>query len=385
MANGLPTLTGSKLTLRDLRLSDAPSLLAMLATEEVARFISPPPTTVEGFERFIAWTHRERAAGNYICFAWCPRAPTRPSACSRSGSSSRASAPRSGLCDRLALLGLRHLRRGCQAGRELRVRSHRRASTRARAAVQKRPRQRRRFAQARPRWQEGILRKSFLRNGEYLDQVLWTIMDGGLAAGQGRLGREGALTKEIIRNSSPSPGRPAVRRPPGVSFVSPAQIDKPHIGRYGSVHEPARRPAPCGDSVPQCEVDLGALRAKRAALLQTPLRGIVVLDRTCEAPFLDEDESERVIRGRPGRGAGDRVLIAGTGANPRGWAISEQHAAAAAPLSLEQCGHRLRPMRWRRPPSVSSCRPVPRCPSRAWLARPGASSTCSTTSTASAT
>ena len=25
--------------------------------------------------------------------------------------------------------------------------------------------------------QEGILRKSFLRNGEYLDQVLWSILD----------------------------------------------------------------------------------------------------------------------------------------------------------------------------------------------------------------
>ena len=25
--------------------------------------------------------------------------------------------------------------------------------------------------------QEGVLRKSFLRNGEYLDQVLWTIVD----------------------------------------------------------------------------------------------------------------------------------------------------------------------------------------------------------------
>ena len=59
-------------TLRELRLSDAPSLLAMLSTEEVARFISPPPTTVEGFERFIAWTHRERAAGNYVCFAVVP-------------------------------------------------------------------------------------------------------------------------------------------------------------------------------------------------------------------------------------------------------------------------------------------------------------------------
>ena len=68
----LPVLTGSMVTLRELRLSDAPSLLAMLSTEEVARFISPPPTTVEGFERFIAWAHRERAAGNYICFAVVP-------------------------------------------------------------------------------------------------------------------------------------------------------------------------------------------------------------------------------------------------------------------------------------------------------------------------
>jgi RimJ/RimL family protein N-acetyltransferase len=25
--------------------------------------------------------------------------------------------------------------------------------------------------------QEGILRRSFLRNGQYLDQVLWTILD----------------------------------------------------------------------------------------------------------------------------------------------------------------------------------------------------------------
>ena len=68
----LPVLTGSMVTLRELRISDATSLLAMLSTEEVARFISPPPTTVEGFERFIAWTQRERAAGNYACFAVVP-------------------------------------------------------------------------------------------------------------------------------------------------------------------------------------------------------------------------------------------------------------------------------------------------------------------------
>jgi len=66
---GLPVLASGSVVLRDLRASDAPSLLALLTTEEVARFISPPPTSVDGFERFIAWTHREREAGKYACFA----------------------------------------------------------------------------------------------------------------------------------------------------------------------------------------------------------------------------------------------------------------------------------------------------------------------------
>jgi RimJ/RimL family protein N-acetyltransferase len=69
---GLPLLAGSNFTLRELRMEDARSLLAMLTSEEVARFISPPPTTVEGFERFIAWAQRERMAGSYACFAIVP-------------------------------------------------------------------------------------------------------------------------------------------------------------------------------------------------------------------------------------------------------------------------------------------------------------------------
>jgi len=66
---GLPTLRGRQVVLRELRASDAPSLFALLTTEEVSRFISPPPSTVEGFERFIAWTLRQRTAGAYVCFA----------------------------------------------------------------------------------------------------------------------------------------------------------------------------------------------------------------------------------------------------------------------------------------------------------------------------
>ena len=66
---GLPTLRGEQVVLREMRASDAAPLFALLTTEEVSRFISPPPSTVEGFERFIAWTLRQRAAGSYACFA----------------------------------------------------------------------------------------------------------------------------------------------------------------------------------------------------------------------------------------------------------------------------------------------------------------------------
>jgi RimJ/RimL family protein N-acetyltransferase len=69
----LPVLCAGGVTLRELRLSDAPSLHQALTTTEVSRFISPPPTTVEGFERFIAWAQRERAAGRYVCFAIVPQ------------------------------------------------------------------------------------------------------------------------------------------------------------------------------------------------------------------------------------------------------------------------------------------------------------------------
>ena len=172
----LPVLTGSMVTLRELRLADAPSLLAMLATEEVARFISPPPTTVTGFERFIAWTHRERVTGHYICFGVVPH----------------------GMESAIGIFQIRQLEPGFATaewgfaigssfwgtgtfldGAKLVVDfafdvvgSHR---LEARAAV----------ANGRGNGalrkvgalQEGVLRKSFLRNREYLDQTLWTILD----------------------------------------------------------------------------------------------------------------------------------------------------------------------------------------------------------------
>jgi RimJ/RimL family protein N-acetyltransferase len=68
----LPTLTIPGASLRELRGSDARSLFAMLATEDVSRFISPPPATVEGFDVFIAWAQKKREAGEYLCFGVIP-------------------------------------------------------------------------------------------------------------------------------------------------------------------------------------------------------------------------------------------------------------------------------------------------------------------------
>ena len=48
----LPELRGTGVTLRELRASDAASLHARLTTEQVARFISPPPRSVEAFADF---------------------------------------------------------------------------------------------------------------------------------------------------------------------------------------------------------------------------------------------------------------------------------------------------------------------------------------------
>ena len=172
----LPTLTGSMVTLRELRLSDAPSLLAMLSTEEVARFISPPPTTIEGFERFIAWTHRERAAGNYVCFAVVPHGMDTAIGIFQVRQLEPGFATAEwGFAIGSAFWGTGAFMDGAKMIVDFTfdvIKSHR---LEARAAV---PNGRGNGALRKiGAMQEGILRKSFLRNGEYLDQTLWTILE----------------------------------------------------------------------------------------------------------------------------------------------------------------------------------------------------------------
>ncbi len=172
----LPVLTGTGFTLRELRLSDAPSLLAVLTTEEVSRFISPPPSTVEGFERFIAWAQRERAAGTYVCFGVVPDGSNVAIGLFQL----RQLEPNFATAEWGFALGFSFWGTGLfVAGARLvadfafeHVGVHR---LEARAAVQNgRGNGALKKIGAN---REGVLRKSFLRNGEYLDQVLWTILD----------------------------------------------------------------------------------------------------------------------------------------------------------------------------------------------------------------
>jgi len=173
--NALPVLTGKKVTLRELEVSDAPSLFAMLTPEEVSRFISPPPSTVEGFEKIILWARSEREAGRYVCFAVVPH----------------------GMDTAIGLFQVRQLEAGFASGEwgfalgsafwgtgmfidagqlvvDFAVETLNVGRLEARACV----------ANGRGNGalrklgavQEGVLRRSFLKNGEFLDQMLWSIL-----------------------------------------------------------------------------------------------------------------------------------------------------------------------------------------------------------------
>lgn len=64
-----PVLRAGGVVLREVRVADAPALWSLLRTPEVTRFISAPPPTIDGFERFIEGSQRLRAAGEGVCFA----------------------------------------------------------------------------------------------------------------------------------------------------------------------------------------------------------------------------------------------------------------------------------------------------------------------------
>lgn len=171
----LPVIGGRGVTLRELRAGDAPALLELLATSEVAQFISPPPTTVDGFERFISWAQQEQREGRYVCFAVVPEGMSTAVGIFQV----RQLEPQFGTAEWGFALGRAYWGSGIFAASARLVVDfafetvgvHR---LEARAAV----------ANGRGNGalakigavKEGLLRRSFLRHGQYHDQTLWSIV-----------------------------------------------------------------------------------------------------------------------------------------------------------------------------------------------------------------
>ncbi len=173
--DGLPVMAGEKVTLRELQVSDAPALFAMLTPEEVSRFISPPPSTVGGFERFIAWACTERAAGRYACFAVVPHGMETAIGLFQIRQLEPGFATAEwGFALGSAFWGTGMFIDGAEMVVNFAVESIGVLRLEARAAV----------ANGRGNGalrklgavQEGVLRRSFLKNGQFFDQMLWSIL-----------------------------------------------------------------------------------------------------------------------------------------------------------------------------------------------------------------
>jgi len=171
----LPVLTGAKIRLRELELTDAPSLLALLTTEEVSRFISPPPTTVEGFERFITWAQGERAHGRYVCFAVVPHGMNTAVGLFQVRQLEAGFANAEwGFAIGSDFWGTGMFADGAQLVVDFAIETIGVHRLEARAAVLNgRGNGALRKIGA---VEEGVLRRSFLKDGRYLDQVLWSIL-----------------------------------------------------------------------------------------------------------------------------------------------------------------------------------------------------------------
>ena len=172
---GLPTIRGEKVTLREVQDSDAEALLAMLTSEEVAEFVSPLPRTVEGF----ADSSQRRIMSGRVAIASvsvsCPTATKMRWGCFKCGSSNPDSAARSGdspsarrsgaaACFVEGAKAVIDFSFGVVGVQRLEARSIA-SNGRGNAALRKVG-----------ALQEGILRRSFQRNGRYFDQILWSIV-----------------------------------------------------------------------------------------------------------------------------------------------------------------------------------------------------------------
>jgi len=171
----LPTLVGSLVALRELRLSDAPSLFAALTSHQVSRFISPPPETLQQFERFITWTNGQQRDGQYVCFAVVPHESDHAIGIFQV----RSLEPAFGTAEWGFAIASEFWGSGVfiDSARQViefafKVLGTNRLEARAAVRNGRGNGALRKLGAV----HEGVLRRSFLCDGEYIDQNLWTIL-----------------------------------------------------------------------------------------------------------------------------------------------------------------------------------------------------------------
>ncbi len=170
----LPVLAGTMVRLREVRAEDAPMLMEMMGESRVARFMTSPPGTVEGFERFIEWARRQRRAGGLACFAVVPHGTEEPVGLFQI----RLLDDGGETAEWGFAIGSQYWSSGFYAdGAPLivdfafRALGVRRLVARAAVANARGNGALRKIGAVR----EEVLRGSLLKDGEYLDQALWTI------------------------------------------------------------------------------------------------------------------------------------------------------------------------------------------------------------------
>jgi len=172
---GLPIFQGRRMMLRELVKADATTLLSMLSTEEVGKFISPPPTTPQGFEKFIQWAIREREAGRQMTFGMVPEGFDKAVGLVQV----RAIAPRFSVAEWGFAVGSPYWGSGlflasARTAIDFAFQHTEVNRLEARAVVQNgRGNGALRKMGA---VQEGVLRGSLLKDGKYLDQIMWSIV-----------------------------------------------------------------------------------------------------------------------------------------------------------------------------------------------------------------
>jgi RimJ/RimL family protein N-acetyltransferase len=174
-STSLPQLRGQLVSLRELAATDAIALHALLTTSAVDRLISPPPASADAFERFIATMRQSREAGTCACFGIVPAGAAaavgliqirqlEPSFRTAEWGFALGSAYwGNGMFMEAATLALEFIfeRIGVERleARAALINGRGNGVLRKLGAVQ-----------------ELVLRRSFLSDGRYLDQALWTML-----------------------------------------------------------------------------------------------------------------------------------------------------------------------------------------------------------------